>query len=265
MPFLSHGGISLRYERVGAGLPLVFIHGLMGNHTFWDRQSALRERFQVVRLDLRGHGDSSKPKGSYAMATLAEDVRHLVVSLGLQRTVLVGSSMSGVVALQTLRMLGERVVGLVLVGTTARAAAADGYEHGVKPDEQKTFVTTAQNDYKSFVRDLASRLFREGHDQLLQWATQQLTKTPPYVAAAALQGIFAADERETLKSIGVPTLICHGRHDAIFPFATAEHLHEHINGSRILAFEESGHLPMIEEHERFNAELGAFTGELAGA
>ena len=52
MPFLSHGGISLRYERAGTGPSLVFIHGLMGNHTFWDRQLALRQQFQVVRLDL---------------------------------------------------------------------------------------------------------------------------------------------------------------------------------------------------------------------
>jgi pimeloyl-ACP methyl ester carboxylesterase len=263
MPFLSHGGISLRYERAGTGLPLVFIHGLMGNHTFWDRQSALRERFLVVRLDLRGHGDSSKPKGSYAIATLAEDVRHLVIALGLQRAVLVGSSMGGVVAQHALRVLGERVVGLALVGTTASALAAEGYEHGIKQEEQVALVTSAQNDYKSFVRDLGSRLFMEGHSELLQWAIQQMTKTPPYVAVAALQGLFAADERNGLASIEVPTLVCHGRHDVIFPLATAEYLHQHIKGSRLVAFENSAHLPMSEEDDRFNSELAAFAGALA--
>jgi pimeloyl-ACP methyl ester carboxylesterase len=262
MPFLSHGGISLRYERAGANLPLVFIHGLMGNHTFWDRQSALRQRFQVVRLDLRGHGDSSKPKGSYPLATMAEDVRHMVTALRLQRVVLVGSSMGGLIAQQVLRSLEGRAAGLVLVGTTACALASEGYEHGFTSDERAAFVATAQKDYKGFVRDLGSRLFREGHRELLQWATQQMMKTPPYVAPAALQGLFAADERDALAAIEVPTLICHGRHDTVFPFSTAEYLNKHIKGSRLVAFEESAHLPMIEEHERFNGELDAFAAAL---
>lgn len=265
MPFLSHGGISLRYERVGAGLPLVFVHGLMANHTFWDRQVPLRRQFQIIRMDLRGHGDSSKPRGAFGMATLATDVDHLVNALGLQRCVLVGWSMGGVVAQEALRLLGSKLVGLVLVNTTPFAGAADGFPHGLTPEEQQRYMASASADYRNFARDLASRCFREESKELVQWATQQMLKTPPYVATATLQGLFAADERRALASIAIPTLICHGQHDTIFPLEAAQYLHKEINGSHLVTFEHSAHCAMIEETDRFNAELTAFAEKLVGS
>lgn len=258
MPFLSHGGISLRYERAGGGLPLVLIHGLMANHTFWDRQLPLRRQFQVIRMDLRGHGDSSKPRGAYGMTTFATDVQHLVSALGLQRCVLVGWSMGGVVAQEALHLLGAKVVGLVLVNTTPCAAAANGFPHGMTPDEQQKHLTLAETDYKGFARDLGARCFRQESTALVQWATQQMLRTPPYVTMTALQALFATDERQALASITVPTLICHGDHDTVFPPEAGQYLHEHIRGSRLVTFANSAHAVMIEETEAFNAELGAF-------
>ncbi len=264
MPFLSHGGNSLRYERAGTGLPMLFIHGLMANHTFWDRQADLRKHFQVLRMDLRGHGDSSKPRGSYAMATLATDVEHLVGALGLQRCVLVGWSMGGMVALESVRLLGDKVAGLVLVGTTPCPAAADGKPAGFTPAEQQEHLTSVDSDYKTFARDLAGRLFHTEQTGLVQWATQQLLRTPPYVAKAALEGQFAADRRDMLGALAMPTLICHGRHDTVFPFATAEYVHRAIRGSELVAFDDSGHAPPIEETARFNEALVAFADRVLG-
>jgi pimeloyl-ACP methyl ester carboxylesterase len=258
MPYLSHGGHSLRYERAGAGLPILFLHGLMGNHTFWDRQQDLRRQLQVVRMDLRGHGDSSKPRGSYAMATLATDVEHLVGALGLQRCLLVGWSMGGMIALESVRLLGSKVAGLVLVGTTPCPAAGDAMPDGLTPEQRQEFLTGVDSDYRAFARDLAGRLFRSGQTGLLQWAAQQLLRTPPYVARAALEGFFGADRRDVLASLAVPTLVCHGRHDAIFPFSIAEYVHRAIRGSELVAFENSGHAPMIEETARFNEVLASF-------
>jgi len=218
MPFLSHGGNSLRYDRAGAGLPMLFIHGLMGNHTFWDRQLDLRKHVQVLRMDLRGHGDSSKPRGSYAMATLATDVQHLVGALGLQRCVLVGWSMGGVVALEAVRLLGDKVAGLVLVCTTPCPAPADATPPGFTPQQQQEHLSSLDADYKAFARELAGRLFHAEQAALVQWVAQQLLRTPSYVARAALEGFFAADRRDVLRSLAVPTLVCHGRHDAVIPF-----------------------------------------------
>jgi pimeloyl-ACP methyl ester carboxylesterase len=264
MPFLSHGGNSLRYERAGAGLPMLFLHGLMGNHTFWDRQLDLRKYVQVLRMDLRGHGDSSKPRGSYAIATLATDVEHLVGALGLQRCVLVGWSMGGLVALESVRLLGDKVAGLVLVGTTPCPVAADGKPPGFTAAEQQEHLTAVDADYKTFARDLAGRLFHTEQTGLAQWVTQQLLRTPSYVAKAALEDLFTADCRDMLGSLAIPTLVCHGRHDGIFPFSAAEYAHGAIRGSELLAFDNSGHAPMIEETPRFNEALVSFADRVLG-
>ncbi len=258
MPFLSHDGMSLRYERAGTGLPVVFIHGLMCNHTFWDRQAPLRPELQVVRLDLRGHGDSSKPRGAYGMASLATDVEHLTAALQLPRCVLVGWSMGGLVALEVARLLGDRLAGLVLVSTTASPATRPDHPHGASAEEREQNLTLAEHDYQTFARTLASRFFHEESTGLVQWATQQFLRTPPYVGLATLEGLLAADGRAVLPSISVPTLILHGRHDEIFPLAAGEYLATHVAGARLVTFEDSGHAPMIEETERFNAELRAF-------
>jgi non-heme chloroperoxidase len=264
MPFLSHGGISQRYERAGTGLPLLFVHGLMCNHTFWDRQVPLRRGFQVIRLDLRGHGDSSKPRGNYSMQIFADDLRHLVTALRLERFVLVGWSMGGIISQQAVSLLGDRIAGLVLVGTTASGSAVKGYPHAFKPEEQQIALKSIDDNYKGFARDLAPRLFKPGREELLQWTTQQLTKTPPYAARQSLEALFAADHRKTLASIAVPTLVCHGKHDSIFPFGAGEFLRKGIKGAKLVAFDDSGHSPMLEEADRFNSELTAFAERCGG-
>ena len=263
MPFLSHGGLSLRYERAGTGMPVVFLHGLAANHAFWDRQVALRQQLQLVRLDLRGHGDSSKPRGGYGMAAFAGDVAHLAAALQLPRCILLGWSMGGVVALEAAHLLGERLAGLVLVGTGASLAARSDYAHGLSDDERQGHLRLVEQDYKAFVRTLAGRLFAGEQPGLLQWVTQQMLRTPAHVAAAALAGIFEADERPSLPQIAVPTLVLHGRADSIFPVAAAEHLATHIPGARLVILERSGHAPMIEETDRFNSELATFVESVA--
>ncbi len=66
MPFLSHAGVSVRYDRVGTGPLVLLVHGWTCNRTFWDRQvQALRDRFTLVTVDLRGHGESSHPRTGY--------------------------------------------------------------------------------------------------------------------------------------------------------------------------------------------------------
>ena len=61
-----------------------------------------------------------------------------------------------------------------------------------------------------------------------------------------------------LPSVKAPTLVVHGRHDAIFPLAMAEEIKKGIRGAELAVFEESGHSPGLEEPERFNEVVGAF-------
>lgn len=110
------GKISYKDEGFG-GMPVVFIHSFGGNVSHWDEiKEALVPNRRVVRIELRGHGDSEFPKdGDYRISSMAQDLATVVNLLGLQRFVLVGHSMGGSVALQYAGENPSRVAGLVLV------------------------------------------------------------------------------------------------------------------------------------------------------
>jgi pimeloyl-ACP methyl ester carboxylesterase len=87
----------IAYARTGSGPPLVLVHGITESRRTWDPLvPALAERFDVVAVDLRGHGESAKVP-PFDVGTLAEDVAELTAALGLERPHLIGHSLGGVV------------------------------------------------------------------------------------------------------------------------------------------------------------------------
>ncbi len=102
MPFAELGDLRLHYEREGEGdPPFVFVHGWCCDHTFFAPQlEHFRTAHEVVSLDLRGCGASSVPDGGYDIPTLAEDVAALCAVLGLERPVVVGHSLGGMIAIE---------------------------------------------------------------------------------------------------------------------------------------------------------------------
>jgi pimeloyl-ACP methyl ester carboxylesterase len=249
MAFLTHAGVSLRYDRAGTGPAVLLIHPWSGNRTFWERQvQALRDRHTVVAVDLRGHGESSHPRTGYSIGGLAADLEHLVRGLGVPRLAVVGWSMGGVVAQELALRLGDRVTALALVSTTAGGAGDPG-----RAAEMKAAI---DNDFRSAVREIAKSVFKDGADApLYPWFVAQAQKTPPHVAAACFDALVKADLRKRLKELKAPTAVLHGRHDALTPLSQAESLAKSIKGAKLIVFDASGHAPPLEEPDAFNAAL----------
>ncbi|HLY37370.1 MAG TPA: alpha/beta hydrolase [Candidatus Binatia bacterium] len=262
MPFLTHAGVSLRYDRVGAGPAVLLIHGWTFNRTVWERQVlALRDRHTVITVDLRGHGESSHPRTGYTISAMATDLEHLVRALNVPQVVLVGWSMGGIVALDLARRLGERVRGLALVCTTAGGLMAADNDLAVPEKEVEEMKAAMAADFRGFARQFATRLFKRGPESPFHaWAVDQTQKTPPQVALACMDAVFAIDFRPALKTLDVPTAVIHGRHDAVFPPAHGEALKKGIKGATLTILEDSGHTPFLEEPEAFNAALGSLLG-----
>jgi pimeloyl-ACP methyl ester carboxylesterase len=260
MPFLTHTGVSLRYDRVGAGPAVLLVHAWTLNRTAWERQVlALRDRYTVITVDLRGHGESSHPRSGYTVGSMAGDLEHLVRALSVPRIALVGWSMGGLVVLELARRLGERVSALGLVSTTAGGLTDPENEYAALKDEAAQFRAAIDADFRGFARQLAPRLFKLGAESpLLPWAITQMQKTPAHVAAACFDAMLAADLRPVLKTLHVPAMVFHGRHDTLTPLAAAEGLKKSIQGARLTVFDESGHAPPLEEPDAFNLALADF-------
>lgn len=135
------GGHALRCTLAGRGEPVFLcLHGLVDTLSIWDRLAGpLAERGRVVRVDQRGHGESDAPPGPYAREDLAHDAASLLRALAIDRAILVGHSMGGIVAMTAALAHPERVAGLVLLGTASRcsAAVAHWYEQIALAGEQE--------------------------------------------------------------------------------------------------------------------------------
>ena len=115
-------GINIHYYRStppGGAKPakptLVLIHGLTDNGMCWVRVAdALRDSYDIVLPDTRGHGKSEKPQAGYDVEERAADVASLIDALGLDRPVLFGHSLGGQVATATAALYPEKVRALVL-------------------------------------------------------------------------------------------------------------------------------------------------------
>ncbi|MCI3243369.1 alpha/beta fold hydrolase [Streptomyces spinosisporus] len=214
MPQLEVHGAALTYDdegpREGDGVPLVFIHGWTANRHRWDHQMTHFARTRrVIRLDLRGHGDSGG-KGVRTIAELAEDVTALLDHLDVERAVLVGHSMGGMIA-QTITLdQPERVERLVLVDSISRMTYSRG--RGLLMGAS-TLVP-----FKLFIAANIRRAFAPGFPREQVRAYIKASADTPRDVVMPLYGAMRAfDVLDRVGDIRVPTLMVHGYHDIQLP------------------------------------------------
>ena len=108
-------GAAIAWSRTGAGdTALVFIHGWSCNSAFWREQvDAFAADYTVVTLDLPGHGQSSGDREPWRVGDYGADVAAVVTELELERVVLIGHSMGGLVALRAAAELDGRALAVI--------------------------------------------------------------------------------------------------------------------------------------------------------
>ena len=130
MPYISLPNLKLYYEVTGYGLPLLMIHGLGSNSRDWEKQvNPFAQKYQVITLDLRGHGCSDKPPGPYSVKMFAEDTAGLMRELGLVPSHVVGISMGGMVAFELAVHFPELLRSLTVVNSYPEMRVETFYEH----------------------------------------------------------------------------------------------------------------------------------------
>jgi len=262
------GGLRLHVREWGKtdGPPILFIHGWSQNHLCWARQydSALAEEFRLVAYDLRGHGMSEAPlePGHYTDGKLwAEDVAAIIEELHLDRPVLVGWSYGAFVICDFVRAYGQdRIAAIDFVeGAVKLGGAAFGtligpgfLDHfaGATADDLPTNITAM----RSFVR---ACVVKPVLDADLETAICWNVAVP-----AAVRANLAAREidcDDVLAALQVPLLVTQGRADTVVLPAMAEHVLAACPTAEVSWYEGTGHVPHLEESERFNRELAELT------
>ncbi len=256
-----------RYGRSGAR-PIIFLHGWSQHHLAFAQQyeGPLAEEFDLIGLDLRGHGASDAPAGAqhYGDGALwADDLHGVIEQLGLASPIIVAWSYGGLILADYLRKYGDAALGGVnFVG----AALVIGKDY-IGPYTGETFVKHAS---KGMSKDPVKALYG-----MIDFVHACAVKPVPqatierFIAFNMLvrpdvrraMSAREADYRPVLAGLSKPALFTHGSADTvIMPQMTSEAA-EIAPNADISWFEGAGHMPFIEAQERFDTELAAFAAK----
>jgi pimeloyl-ACP methyl ester carboxylesterase len=265
--------VPLYYEEHGEGETILLVHGWMCNAEYWWQKNvpALAESYHVVALDLRGHGLSGKTDDGHTLAQYARDVRHLVESLDLTDVTFVGWSMGTHVALSYFEQFGdEDVRAFGFVDMSPYWYSGEGWEYPLFGEFPRAgvaeFVEALRTDRSGVLKaqGLPAYFVEQPPEETVDEMYAEMMKTPTSTAVTMFEEMVAADFRETVGAVDVPTLLLYGGQSAIFPGPLGEWMHERMPDSELVIFEKSSHCPFWEEPETFDRELGEFVSEVAG-
>ena len=248
------------------GPPILFIHGWSQNHLCWARQydSALAAEFRLVAYDLRGHGMSEAPlePGHYTDGKAwADDLAAIMDQLRLDRPVLVGWSYGAFVICDFARAYGRDQIAAINFVEGAVKLGETAFGTLIGPGFLDHFAAATADDLptsiaamRSFVRAcIIKPVPSDDLETAVCWNV---------VVPAAIRAHLAAREidcDDVLGALQVPVLVTQGRADTVVLPAMAEHVLAACPTAKASWYEGVGHIPHLEEPERFNRELAELT------
>jgi non-heme chloroperoxidase len=267
------GGLRLHVREWGPadGPPILFIHGWSQNHLCWVRQyeSGLADEFRLVAYDLRGHGMSEAPlePEHYSDGQLwADDLAAIIDQLRLDRPVLVGWSYGPFVIGDYLRAHGQDGIAAInfVEGAVKLGEAAFGTLIG--PGFLDHFVDATADDLPTNLRAMRSFvrtcLVKPVADEDLETAVAWNVVVPAQVRANLAARELDCDD--VLAALEVPLLVTQGWADTVVLPAMAEHILATCPTAEASWYDGVGHVPHLEDPERFNRELAGLTRRVRG-
>lgn len=232
--------------------PLVLIHSLAMDHTFWNAVTpALSEATAVVTYDCRGHGQSDKPDGPYRVEQFADDLADLLDHLGWRSAMVAGASMGGCIALAFAAAYPTRAAGLGLFDTTAWYDAPDKWEERAATAETRGLEAMLEFQTTRWFTDT----FRASRKDVLDAAVAVFLANPARCYAQTCRMLGVCDLTGALPRLKMPVRIAVGEEDYATPVAMSETLHRGIAGSTLTVIPDARHLTPLECPERIAAEL----------
>lgn len=249
MPTVVGNGVTFNYVREGAGPSVLLVHGYLFGADWWRPQiDALRDRFDVVAVDLRGHHGSETTADGYDLWNQAADMRAVIDALDLGPVHLVGLSMGGMIGMRLALRHPELVRSLVLMDTSA---APEDRERVERYEAMMEVVAAGQLDAVLPALPpifLADDFIAARRDDVDAWLAR-LAAADHMGLVRALDAINKRDDiSHRLAEIRVPTLVIHGEDDVSIPVERARELAGGIPGAR-LELVSGGHQSNVDRPE----------------
>lgn len=252
----SKGKIEINYVSEGAGPPVTLVHGVGANLESWNTIAArLARRYRVIRLDLRGHGKSSRIE-TCRLEDFLDDVSLVLDTLGVPRTHLVGFSLGGMIGQAFVLAHPERVEKLALISAVA----------GRTPEERGNLQVRARKVREEGIASVVGAAedrwftdaFRKKHPEVVAKRLEEL-KANDHRSYSAAYTVFAeGDLGSRLHGIRHPTLIVTGEHDVGSNTRMARFMHDAIPGSALHILPGLKHSVLLEAPQQIAELLEGF-------
>jgi pimeloyl-ACP methyl ester carboxylesterase len=263
--------IELNVREVGAGAPIVLVHGLPSNIGDWagvpDALAAHGHR--VVVYDRAGYGWSSRPPvadGNYSLASNARDLGALLDQLGIERAALVGWSYGGGIVQTFALAHPERVSRLVLLGSVGPLNAA------AKPDSMERLASSAIGpplfNYVTSVPSLGRGVMEGALAEVFSGTENvpagYLERSAAQMALPGTIDAWLAEQGDggygalRPESIQIPTLVLHGGDDHAVSVAIANDLAQRLPNDELVVVEGGSHMLPIMHPDLVASQVHAF-------
>jgi len=253
---LSHDGVSIAYTSQGKGRPaLVFVHGWSCDKTYWDAQvDYFAQNYQVVTIDLGGHGESGLNREDWNIGAFGKDVQAVVEKLDLDRIILIGHSMGGGVIVEASKHMPDRVIGLIGVDTF------QNIEEKPTPEEMDAFLAPLRKDFSEATKDFVSKYLFAPHSDsaFVEKIVTDMAEAPPEVGLSAMKNSWTYDVPSALKEVRVPVRCIN---TDLYP-VNVDAGKRHAKSFDVRIMSGVGHFLMMEDPETFNTLLEETIQEL---
>ena len=248
----------ITYLSTGDGRPILFLHGLGGAaRQFAPQLAHFGKTSRAIAWDMPGYG-GSVPLPLVTIDALAAALGGFMQALGLERPVLVGHSLGGMIVQRLLAEAPHAASAVVLAQTSAAFGGRD-------PAWAESFLRERLGplDEGNSMADLApamvAALMGDAPDPAgVALAQDCLAHTPDATYRDSIQAMPGFDQREALGRLALPTLVLAGSKDPNAPAAGMARMAERIPGAQFVVLDGAGHLAHLEQPARFNAALDAF-------
>ena len=255
MPFVETGSTRIHYQITGdTSLPvLVFAHSLGVSLAMWEPQTALAQRFRLLRYDLPGHGASSVPDAPASAEQLGHDLLALLDALRIEKAAFCGLSLGGTIGHWLGIHAPERLTKLVLANTAAKIGNHDGWNARIAQVQRDGLKEIIPGTLERWF----TNAFRASHSDTVAKIRSLLEATSIQGYLACCAAVRDADFRAGVSRILAPTLVIAGSQDPVTPPGDCRWLAESIPGAACIELA-AAHLSNVEAGAEFTAALLSF-------
>ena len=267
-------GVELAYIEAGSGPVILMIPGWSQTAEQFKYQiDGLSDRYRVIAVDLRGHGDSEKPAYGYKISRLAKDVHDMIQAMDLRDVNILGHSMGSSVIWAYYDLYGpERLSKLLLIDQMPMITSNPAWSEEELVNAGSIFTPESLYETinalagpggvettRGFIGNMVTKTIA---DDEKAWIIERNLTMPREYAATLLYNHATQDWRDLIPRLDAPTLVVGGR-VSVVPWRSQQWVAEQVKGARLEIFEEAeggNHFMFIEGHDKFNDIVADFVG-----